>query len=96
MKGNMLPFSEFISNNPDEVYEADAPSNYRDWDVDGCKEGFIYTGNVDGELVVDFYVVCKGHIFNLTYSSRTGNDNESKTEAEELLNQVDFAGFIFD
>lgn len=95
-EGEYASFSEFISNNPDEVYEADAPSDYRDWDVDGCKEGFIYTGNVDGELVVDFYVVCKGHIFNLTYSSRTGNDNESKTEAEELLNQVDFAGFIFD
>lgn len=95
-EGKYDTFSSFVKGNPDEVYEADDPSSYREYDVDNCKEGHLCVVSTDGELVVDFYVVCKGHVFNLTYTSRTGNDHESKTEAEQLLKDVDFKNFVFE
>lgn len=94
-EGKYDSFAEFVKDKPDEVYEADDSSDYSDWDVEDCTEGYIYIGNIDGELVVDFYVVCKGHVLNLTYSSRTGNEHDSKAEAEALLSSVDFANFVF-
>ena len=95
-KGQYDTFSDFVESKTDEVYVAEDSTHYRSWKVANCKEGYIYTDNVDGVLVVDFYVVCDGHVFNLEYNSRLTSDDESKTEAEDLLKNVDFKNFKFE
>lgn len=94
-KGQYSTFSDFAANNPNEIYEAGDESQYRKYQVSDCKEGYIATTKADGVLVIDFYVVCNGHVFNLTYTSHLNNDDISKTEATKLLKCIDFAGFIF-
>ena len=95
-KGQYDTFSDFVESKTDEIYVAEDFTYYRKWSVKNCKEGYIYTDRVDGVLIVDFYVVCNGHVFNLEYNSHSTNYDKDKTEAENLLNSVDFKNFKFE
>lgn len=69
-------------------------SDYTEFEVPNCQSAYFYEMEYEGTFIVDFYVICEGHVFNLIYESNTEKDKSAAMHF--IQNNVDFENFVFD
>ena len=68
-------------------------TDYEEVNVPHCQNAYIYEMELDDTFIVDVYVICQGHVFNLIYESDTEKDN--LVALSFIQNNIDFENFNF-